>query len=605
MLSNILSGKLPASEFSQCPFWFWNDSLEEKEILRQIADFQNHGVDAFLIHPRIGLPHSIRWSSPELFYYMKVAVAEAKRRNMWVMLYDEGMYPSGSASGQVVERNPAFQARGLSCSDHELCGSDLRAKDKHLLAKVKRANGRELWIYDQKIDAVIRGLHYLGDETAPDPPEEEPAAADLLNPEAVQCFIELVYDRFYTELGSSFGSTIKAIFTDEPHPMSRCRESGIAPGTSDILARVNSCLGYDFTPHLPALWFDDEPGAGRCRRDYAAAISSRMDETFYRPVSRWCEEHGIALAGHPAEPADIGHLKHFHIPGQDIVWRQIEPFQASALEGPPSTMAKAAASTAFHLGRPRNLNEFAGAYGHSLTFFELQWLASWLLVRGCNLLIPHAFYYSVRGLRKDERPPDVGPHSPWWQDYRAWADFTRRLCWLNATFHPVCEVAILGRRTELPWQAAKSLFEHQVDFHYVDPDDLAGATLEDGIICVGQGRYSTLVVEEGFEHQAAAFAPVVRWSEAGWNEIQKRVHPVVALDHPAPGLRARHLRSGNCDVVLLFNEGEETLERRVIFPARGNIQLMDLATGQLGISDPSAPLLLAAGAWAAMVIRGE
>ncbi|MEI6035421.1 MAG: hypothetical protein WCS65_14215 [Verrucomicrobiae bacterium] len=46
---------LPATEFSLCPFWFWNDALSEDEIDRQIADFQAHGVSQFVVHPRVGL----------------------------------------------------------------------------------------------------------------------------------------------------------------------------------------------------------------------------------------------------------------------------------------------------------------------------------------------------------------------------------------------------------------------------------------------------------------------------------------------------------------------------------------------------------------------
>ncbi|MEJ2705499.1 MAG: hypothetical protein P8Z79_23910, partial [Sedimentisphaerales bacterium] len=100
-------------EFSMCPFWFWNDALSEEEIARQIEDFQAHGVHAFLIHPRAGLPRSIGWMSPNMIHFMRFAIEQAAKRDMWVMLYDEGMYPSGSSSGQVVEANPAFRTRGL------------------------------------------------------------------------------------------------------------------------------------------------------------------------------------------------------------------------------------------------------------------------------------------------------------------------------------------------------------------------------------------------------------------------------------------------------------------------------------------------------------
>ena len=44
--------------------------------------------------------------SPRMIHAMHVAIDEAARRKMYVVLYDEGMYPSGSSSGQVVARNP-------------------------------------------------------------------------------------------------------------------------------------------------------------------------------------------------------------------------------------------------------------------------------------------------------------------------------------------------------------------------------------------------------------------------------------------------------------------------------------------------------------------
>jgi hypothetical protein len=45
-----------------------------------------------------------------------------------------------------------------------------------------------------------------------------------------------------------------------------------------------------------------------------------------------------------------------------------------------------------HLGHRRNSNELYGAYGHYLTYGEMEWLANWCFVRGQNLLYPHAFY---------------------------------------------------------------------------------------------------------------------------------------------------------------------------------------------------------------------
>ena len=35
-------------EYGVTPFWFWNDQLNEDEILRQIADMDSRGQESFL-----------------------------------------------------------------------------------------------------------------------------------------------------------------------------------------------------------------------------------------------------------------------------------------------------------------------------------------------------------------------------------------------------------------------------------------------------------------------------------------------------------------------------------------------------------------------------
>jgi hypothetical protein len=592
----------PPAWYSQCPFWFWNDALDEKEIIRQLEEFQRKGVDAFVLHPRIGLPRSCGWLSEELFYHMRVALRAARERGMWAMLYDEGMYPSGSASGLVVATNPKFQTRGLVWEPVGTLGAN--DQDRILVAEVARVSGERVAVYEQKIDAVVRGLHYIGDEADPSAlGEEEPPAADLLNPEAVQCFLRLVYDRFAAELGEFFGDTVKAIFTDEPQPLSRSRDPECRPGGKETLRWVNEYLGYDFTPHLAALWFDDEEDAGRHRNAYREAIAARLNQTYFQPLSDWCQCHGMMLAGHPAEPDDFGNLRHFHIPGQDMVWRDVEPDKPSSLEGAPSTMAKAAASMAFHRGRERNLNEFAGAYGEELTFEELRWLASWVLIRGCDLLVPHAFYYSFRGPRRHERPPDVGFRSAWWESYLPWAEQTRRLCWLNANFVPCCGVAILGMPARLPWKAAKVLLENQIDFHYVEPIDLESATVSDGLMQVGPGCYHTLVVEPGFDAPIPAGFPVLAWDEHALGEIKQRTSAVVTFAEPAPSLRVRHLQGEGWDMVLIFNEEKDAVCRKIQFPSpKGDIVRLDLESGGSRPCTPEAELRLPGHGWAAFLL---
>ena len=592
----------PPSEFSLAPFWFLNDDLDEDELLRQLSEFQAHGVDAFVIHPRVGLPRHLGWMSVALLEKIRFIIEAASQCGMWVMLYDEGMYPSGSASGQVVAENPQYQCRGYvrinldevlpNTVEQGICidaNNRMNLQPEQTLISEGYYNGIRYAIVQRPIDAVIRGLHFVDHHaTQSDPPEDTPLAIDLLNPEAVQCFIRLVYERYYTFLGEHFGKTIQAIFTDEPHLLGRLNESGIVAGTIDSMKYVNQFLGYDFTPYLPALWDDEAPSF--IRTDYERALEHRLEQTYYAQLYNWCEHHHIQLTGHPAQPDAMQSLRYFHIPGQDIVWRVIEPDTASALSGRQSTQAKATSSIMLHTERRRNANEYGGAYGHQFTFDELCWLTNWLWIRGCNLFIPHAFYYSVRGSRYHERPPDVGLHSAWWgESFTVFAQSTKRLSWLNTDSHLVCYVGIIGEHHQLPYRAARICFENQVDFNYLDEVALSQGTYSphEGFK-VGKQIYRVLIVDSPISQEVqvrldaiANTIPIILWSEDTLNCLIRLrsylpSHPFSDLQ--LGGLRVRHVQKAGLNWYLLFNETNTTIDCPIVLP---NAQIANLDTAHI------------------------
>jgi len=592
----------PPKEFSVIPFWFWNDELTEAEIIRQIADFESHGVYGFVIHARIGLPEDTGWMSDKIIGFMKLAVAEAHKRGMYVVLYDDGMYPSGSSSGQVVKENPAFAERMLDKIDIAQGEEPELQPDWNLVTVIDRPCGKRLAVLDRPSGGTMRGIHFL-DEDPANVIEERPPLADLLNPEAVNSFIRLVYDRYYKELGQYFGNTVFAIFTDEPH---------LSNGTSGILKEVNRILGYDFTPYLADLWYDDHENSKQLRAEYKRAISIRAEETYYAPLSKWCESHGIALTGHPASSMDIGMERFFHIPGQDLVWRYVTPGK-TALEGEHSTMAKCASSAMIHMGRRRNSNELYGAYGHELTFDEVKWLANWCFVRGQNLLYPHAFYYSVRGPRRDERPPDVGPNSAWWRCYKPYADACRRLSWLNTDSKHICETAILCDAQWLPDESAKICFQSQRDFNYLELRNLSECKIDsDGIHIAGMS-YKAVILEKalltGKEFlsdikKIAAAGRLIIWGDpqgagsvshstrfAGnglelLNALDELVKPDLILQSPGNDIRYRHVIKGDLHFYMLFNEGETIVSSKLTVTPDGIWESWDPDSGEIAAIAP-------------------
>ena len=618
-------------EHTVVPMWFWNDDLEESEISRQLRDFAAHGVHGFMIHPRVGLPRELSWLSPRLLDLMRFAAAEAQTLGMLVYLYDEAMYPSGASAGQVAATDPRFAGR---CLDYLAVPEGAppvapqEADQGRFLAIVPRAGGGRIAVFARPSGARIRGVHYTdaSESTAEhllagrDPPHDHPLYADLLNPAAVDCFLRLVYARFAAELGNLFGHTIRGVFTDEPNPG---HGPGTMPGNVDILPQVNRLLGYDFTPHLPALWFDDEPDALHHRTGYFRAIRRRLTETYFVPLSRWCDAHGLELCGHPQWPDDQESLRHFHVPGQDIVGRALLPGNSSGVEGRNSVLARSAASAMLHGRRRRCGMEIVGSYGHRLTWDEMKWVTDWCLLRGINQLYPHAFYYSYRGRRRDERPPDVGPRSPWWDRYRAYADYCRRLCWLNTGCEVVCDVAVLAGPCWVPWRAGRVLQEAQIDFTYLEVADLGTASWSEAGVQIADRTYRTVVLDwevpdqpgefdDGEWHaprlpppvsptqrsvlqRVAAAGRLVQWLPEGGGSsvadapqcrtaaelleaVAAGAEPDVSASPAHADLRCRHVLKAGAHWYLFCNEGEA--------PLSGELQIR--ATGPRGWLDPFA-----------------
>ncbi|WP_036745897.1 glycosylhydrolase-like jelly roll fold domain-containing protein [Paenibacillus sp. UNC451MF] len=632
----------PSDEYTPVPFWFWNDALTSEEIVNQIAGFAEKGVMGFVIHPRIGIPETIPYLSDKYMDLVETAVKEAKRLGMTVFLYDEAMYPSGSAKGMVVQNDPAFASRGLKML--ELDGSKpidlsdvLGTGDVLISAQAvskkddKSINPRATVIVEPKNGKIqspadretillfietfskgtIRGIHFGEDDGEPN----APAAADLLNPLATQKFIRLTHQRYYERVGAYFGNTIQAMFTDEPDILGRRHVKGLKAWTGGFLAcfTQEGCNETD----LPLLWFEVD-NSENVRRAYRKAVNKRMVDAYYKPLSDWCAEHGISLTGHPAASDDIGLLEHFQIPGQDVVWRWVAPEDGKALEGRHTTMAKCSSDAARHRGRRRNLNEFLGVCspggGWALNGGDMKWYMDWLLVRGVNLLCPHAFYYSVDGPRRfNERPPDVGPNNIWWPHYRLFSDYMKRMSWLMTDSVNNTPIAVLCREDWLPWQVVKPLYENQREFNYLEESLLVSASkIDNGCIQIKDQAYSVVLVENerlweeetrkalqlfrddggivivlhtDKQEQDLVATTRITAPEQLISALDEVIQRPVILDPPCVDLRVSHVVKEGHHFYVVVHEGEQAYEGTMTVETTGRTERWDPWECSIGTTD--------------------
>lgn len=169
------------------------------------------GFGGINIHSCTGM--ATEYLSDEFFSCVETCIRKAESENMLTWLYDEDRWPSGSAGG-LVTRNQRFRERFLCISRNEPAEETLAVYDIVLnsdgtLAKSRRINNVEA-AEGFKLYASVK----IADES---PWYNGQTYLNTLDPAAVREFIRITYDAYSSAVGVYFGTSVPAIFTDEPH----------------------------------------------------------------------------------------------------------------------------------------------------------------------------------------------------------------------------------------------------------------------------------------------------------------------------------------------------------------------------------------------------
>lgn len=563
----------PSSEFSAMPFWFWNDKLTDEEIDRQIRAFHEKGIDGFVIHPRMGLDASIQYMSESWLHFVKYAVELADKLGMHVILYDEAMYPSGSCHGQVVKENPDYASKGIKISTTPPTNSS----EEKLISTFTRSN-TTYYVIEAFSYGSIRGVYYGEDDNQ----AGAPRSADLLNPDSVATFIRLTHEKYYEALGEYFGNTIIGIFTDEPSMLGRYNKGNLTAWTDDLMDDMKA---YGVSEdELYYLFYEKNSARGKeVNEIYNEVIYNRLKSVYYGQISAWCAEHNIALTGHPSGSMDIGLLSEFQIPCQDVVWRYVAPGNVGVTEAGSGheTMGKCASDAARHNGQRRNGNECCGACSLTstprvFTRNDFKWYIDWLFARGCNFLIPHAFYYSVSGSRGDERPPQLGMNGMFWDDWDELSVYIKRCSAMNTDSVNITDIAVLCTKNKLSVRATNPMINNQIEFNYLEEIHLKNAVIENGHLKVANQSYQVIVLDDTYSDESMKV--IEEFRKSGGTVINYpsyasktndyisllRAESFTALNIEGdPMLRMTHIRKYGKDIVYFTNEGESTISAKL------------------------------------------
>ncbi len=574
----------PGQEYSPIPFWFYNDAFDEDKVRKQLADYVEKGVNGFVLHPRIGIPEDMPYLSDRFFEAVRFIVKTADSLGMKVVLYDEGMYPSGSAHGMVVEADPEYASKGIILLEKEAAEEKL-AKEPSAQVIAELAGGRKI-VYGFT-GGTIRGIHFGED----DGEAGAPKSADILNPDAVDEFIRLTHDKYYENLKEYFGNTVFAFFTDEPCALGRNagRYREWCKGLEKEILAAGGKL-----EELEGLFIKTGAVAGRSDVVstvqnptvvlYHQLIKKKLRDIFYARLSQWCDGHGISLMGHPAESNDIEEELFFQIPGQDLILRRVSP-ETGGLREFDSVQAKLSADIARHLGRRRNVNECFGVCSRDnipwyFTAGDMKWYIDWLGQRGVNLFVPHAFYYSVLGQRKGERPPDVGPNNIWWKHYHRFSDYFKRLSWLMTDSVNGAKAAVLCDNNKVPYEEIACLYENQIEFNYLPAAVLEKAAVKDGRLCIAGYEYRVILNTLGEEYEKL-LPEGVKTVHTGEELVEdKSLRSGLVLKDVCKTVRLNTLTKNKKKMYLLGNEGDTLVRTGVSVDSDRGVILFDLWKGE-------------------------
>ncbi|MBQ4517898.1 MAG: hypothetical protein II997_04830 [Clostridia bacterium] len=449
--------KHPTAEYRGTPFWSWNCVLEKDMLMRQIEYLKEMGFGGFHMHSRSGM--ATEYLSEEFMNLVKACRDKAEKEEMLAWLYDEDRWPSGSAGGYVT-KTKAYRQKILMFSVDKV---DFVEKEEG----VREGKPYLLAVYDIVLDekGCLKSYEQINEEDEASGCKwyayvmASPGSGwyngesyvDTLSKEAIREFISITHEQYKENVGESFGTSVPAIFTDEPQfepkgrlPFAESRRPVGLPWTTDLPETYMARYGEDVLKTLPEiLWDLPADAVSQPRYRYHDHICERFVEAFVDQCGDWCEKNGIALTGHMmCEPTlsyqteYIGEAmrayRSFQIPGIDMLCDRIE-----------LTTAKQAQSVAHQDGREGVMSELYGVTNWDFDFRGHKFQGDWQAALGVTVRVPHLSWVSMKGSAKRDYPASINYQSPWYKEYSYVEDHYARLNTVLTRGKPVVKVGVI------------------------------------------------------------------------------------------------------------------------------------------------------------------
>ncbi|HHT93468.1 MAG TPA: hypothetical protein GXZ66_08220, partial [Clostridiaceae bacterium] len=448
--------KNPGVAYRGKPFWSWNGELEKDELVRQVKVMKEMGLGGYFMHSRAGL--ITEYLGDEWFDLINAVADAGEEEGLESWLYDEDRWPSGSAGGKVTE-DPQYSMKSIVLKEFDV---DKFSWDgdivKVFAGKVDGFNLDEYFEISKDTDlSKLEGYKILKFEIIP---QERNSVyngntyIDTMSLKATERFIELTHEEYKKRCEDRIGTTIKGIFTDEPHrghmlddfkEVDGVRQCSCAY-TDDIFEEFEKRYGYDAKAILPELYYIYKGRkVNKVKKDYVDLANALFIERFAIPVNNWCIENNMELTGHYLHEDSLTNqtvpcgsimrmYEYMGYPGVDVLTEGNRCYW----------VVKQLSSVARQLDKKWLLSELYGCTGWQFDFKAHKAVGDWQALFGINLRCHHLSWYTMEGESKRDYPASILHQSAYYPYYDLVESYFARFGVVISSGKPECEVLVLN-----------------------------------------------------------------------------------------------------------------------------------------------------------------
>lgn len=541
---NLKEFSNPPKQYRPLPLWEWNADIESSEVETQVRDLYKKGFGGFFIHAANGL--KTKYLGDDWMKVFRRAIEVAGELKIEAWFCDDDRNSSGQAGGTTTfERDDLVQT--FLVWEPEADKADKKALDNTVVFVIRNSSNMMVSTPDRPENLTGTGVFYTKKEMIFSPGLNGGNYPDLMNPEAVQVFIENTYEKYLKLFRYDFGEYFPGVLTNISSEVYNTEnEKSHILWSEKLPEYFEKSFGYSLTENLHLLISDNDNF--KFRNDFYRAINGLFAESFTKTIQSWCKEKGLMLAGLFEKNLYLNPLSQYK--NTDILQIEI-PCQINN----DLVKIKELRGMANQLGKKRVIGKILSNAGNALTFDEIRRTVDYISALGVNSISPVNMRYSLLGVSKEDNSISLSYHHPGWEKIRSLADYSARCSWAVSQGKSAARVVLLSplessssivigeehgtKETENIYSSiVKKLIAEQLDFDICQESVLAeyAITAEDKLF-VENTTYDCIIVP-----------PSISWQNTTIELLESFNGTIIFIESPSVKIK------DNTDLTGLFSK---------------------------------------------------